>query len=128
MNTIATETMPDLMPDAIVRAEQTHAPSLDRTLNEIRSGRRLEKIAASIECFLHSQIVRLDKAIDECNRSVENDKIVQRIFADFEIEKQTWEEKRQDEILRLSAAGDELIRGWEKLEAERQKWLEQRED
>ena len=126
MNTLATEKKPDSMPDTIVTGEQTHA-SLDRTLTEIRSGRRLEKIASSIESFMHSQVARLKKAIDECNRAVENDKIVQRILADFEIEKQTWEEKRQAEILRLSAAGEELIQGWEKLESERQKWLDQRE-
>jgi len=99
--------------------------SLDRTLTEIRSGRRLEKIVSTIESFLHSQVTRLDTALKECNRAVENDKIVQRILAEFELEKQAWEVNRQAEILRLSAAGEELIRGWEQLEDERRKWSDQ---
>lgn len=96
--------------------------SLDRTLTEFRSGRRLEKVVSSIESFLLSQVTRLDAALEECHRAVENDLIVQRILADFESEKQAWEVNRQAEIMRLSAAGEELIRGWEQLEQERRKW------
>ena len=95
--------------------------SLDRTLTEIRSGRRLEKIVDSIENFLNSQITRLEKAMAECNASIENDRIVQRILSEFEVEKAAWEESRQAEILRLQAAGEELVKGWEKLEDERRK-------
>ena len=95
--------------------------SLDRTLTEIRSGRRLEKIVASIQSFLNSQVTRLDKAMAECNRSAENDRIVQRILTEFEVEKAAWEESRQAEILRLQAAGEDLIKGWQKLENERRK-------
>lgn len=100
--------------------------SLERTLTEIRSGRRLEKIVSSIESFLLSQITRLDTALGECSRVVENDTIVQRILADFELQKKAWEVSRQAEILRLSAAGEELIRGWEQLEDERRKWSDKR--
>ena len=95
--------------------------SLDRTLTEIRSGRRLEKIVVSIESFLNSQVARLDKAIAECNQSVENDRIVQGILAEFELEKAAWEKSRQQEIKRLQAAGEELIKGWKNLENERSK-------
>ena len=42
------------------------AATLDRTLAEIRSGRRLEKLIASIQGFLNGQVARLDKALDEC--------------------------------------------------------------
>lgn len=105
---------------------QDSRQTLDRTLTEIRSGRRLEKIVSSIEGFLVSQVTRLDAALEECHRAVENDKIVQRILADFELDKKTWEADRQAEIERLSAAGEELIRGWEQLEDERRKWADQR--
>jgi hypothetical protein len=100
--------------------------SLDRTLTEIRSGRRLESIVASIESFLDGQIGRLELAINECNKAVENDKIVQRILANFELEQRAWEENRQAEIVRLQASGAKLINGWEKLENERRKFWEER--
>lgn len=125
---LTTDSKPDdSISNSIVGVEQT-LPTLDRTLSEIRTGRRLEKITASIESFLHSQVARLEKAIAECQRSVENDEILQRILADFEVEKQEWEKNRQAEIVRLSGAGEELIKGWEKLEAERQKWSDQHDN
>lgn len=99
----------------------TSPAPLERTLAEIRSGRRLEKIVASIQSFLNSQVARLDKSIAECNRAIENDRIVQNILADFETEKLAWEKDRQAEIARLQAAGEELIKGWEQLESERRK-------
>jgi hypothetical protein len=110
---------PTGMPDFERNADRQ---SLDRTLVEIRSGRRLEKIVSSIQSFLLSQVTRLETALEECSRAVENDRIVQQILADFESEKQAWEVNRQAEILRLTAAGEELIRGWEQLENERRKW------
>lgn len=119
MKTSLTEKNPnEPNPVSIAESGSIH-PSLDRTLTEIRSGRRLEKVAASIQSFLNSQVARLENAIDECNQSIENDKIVQRILAEFEVEKAEWEESRQAEILRLQAAGEQLIQGWEQLENER---------
>ena len=106
-------------------AQQT-PQSLDRTLTEIRSGRRLESIVASIASFLDGQIERLEVAINECHKAVENDKIVQRILADFELEKLAWEESRQAEIVRLQASGAKLIHGWEKLENERRQYWQER--
>ncbi len=100
--------------------------SLDRTLTEIRSGRRLQKIVSSIESFLLSQVTRLNVALEECDQAVENDRIVQRILTDFKKEKQAWEANRQAEILRLHEAGEELIRGWDRLEEERRKWSDER--
>ena len=96
-----------------------------QTLNEIRAGRRLEKIVSSIESFLNSQVARIDAALEQCNQAVENDKVLQRILADFELEKQEWEVGRQQEIHRLQAAGEDLIRGWEQLESERRKFLDE---
>ena len=108
--------------DSISRPVSGTSPApLERTLAEIRSGRRLEKIVASIQSFLNSQVARLDKSIAECNRAIENDRIVQNILADFETEKLAWEKDRQAEIARLQAAGEELIKGWEQLESERRK-------
>jgi hypothetical protein len=121
MNTSLTETNPNESSLRRTAGSGSTATSLDRTLTEIRSGRRLEKIVKSIESFLHSQITRLEKAMAECNQSIENDRIVQRILAEFELEKAAWEESRQAEILRLQLAGEELIKGWEKLEEERRK-------
>ena len=108
-------------------SEARSPQSLDRTLNEIRSGRRLEKIVSSIESFLHSQVTRLNAALDECNQAVENDRIVQKILADFELEKQAWEANRQAEILRLQEAGEELIRGWDQFEEARRQWSDERD-
>ncbi len=121
MNTSSVESEVHESPPDRGASEVSFPSSLDRTLTEIRSGRRLEKVVASIEGFLNSQVARLDQAIAECNQSIENDRIVQKILADFEIEKAAWENSRQAEILRLQAAGEELIRGWEKLEDERRK-------
>jgi hypothetical protein len=100
--------------------------SLDRTLTEIRSGRRLEKIVKSIENFLHSQISRIDKVLEECRLAEDNDKILQKILQDFEQEKLDWEETRHSESLRLVEASDKLIQGWQELEDERRRWLDQR--
>ena len=102
--------------------------SLDRKLTEIRSGRRLEKIAASVEHFLNSQVSRLESTLDEIQRAEENDKIVQKILADFEEEKLSWEKRRQAEIARLNDASEKLIKGWQQLEEERRTWLERRDN
>ena len=104
----------------------TNPQSLDRTLVEIRSGRRLEKIANSIESFLHSQVTRLETALQQCQQAEHNDKIVQNILAEFELEKETWEEQRQAEIRRLDIASEQLSLGWQQLEDERRSWLDER--
>ena len=101
--------------------------STSRVLTEIRSGRRLEKIAASVESFLENQIARIEKALAEVEQAAENDRIVQKILADFEDEKAAWEQERQAEIERLSRAGEDLIAAWDKLEAEKKAWLDGRD-
>ena len=129
MNTV-TQSSVCASPPATHAGEQPLAQprqSLDQTLAEIRSGRRLGSIAGSIESFLNGQVARIELAIDQCNQAAENDRIVQRILADFEMEKKAWEENRQSEIQRLQASGEELIRGWEKLEEERRQWWEARD-
>lgn len=98
----------------------------DKILNEIRSGRRLDKIVSSIENFLNNQVEKLEQAIEECERSAENDRIVQEILKRHEDEKRMWEEERQSETIRLSQAGEELIKAWGQLEEERRAWMENR--
>ena len=105
---------------------QPNHQSLDRSLAELSSGRRLEKITASIEGFLLNQVARLNKSLDKCKQAVDQDKIVQRIMSDFERQKQEWEKERQVEIKRLVEAGDNLIQGWKQLEQERQAFLAER--
>ena len=100
--------------------------SLDRTLVEIRSGRRLEKIANSIESFLHNQVARLEEALRQCQQAENNDKILQDILSNFELEKKKWEEQRQAEIRRLDQASKQLSLGWQQLEDERRNWLDER--
>ncbi len=100
--------------------------ALDRTLVEIRSGRRLEKIADSIGSFLHNQVARLEEALRKCQQAEENDKVLQNILSNFELEKKTWEEQRQAEILRLELASKQLSLGWQQLEDERRHWLDER--
>lgn len=102
------------------------ATTRDQILNEIRSSRRLGKIVSSIENFLHHQVEKLEQAIDACQRASENDRIVQEVLRKHEEEKRMWEHERQSETLRLSQAGDELIKAWEQLEEERRNWLESR--
>lgn len=116
-----TTTEPPISPQPDFAEFRKVRSALDQTLTEIRSGRRLERVVSSIESFLTSQVARLDKAIEECNAAVENDNIVKRILADFEKEKAAWDECRQREILRLQRAGEELIKGWEQLEIERER-------
>ena len=100
--------------------------SLDRTLVEIRSGRRLEKIANSIESFLHNQVARLEEALRQCQQVEDNDKILQDILSNLELEKKKWEEQRQAEICRLDLASKQLSLGWQQLEDERRHWLDER--
>lgn len=110
------------------REEAKGGLDLDHTLTEIRSGRRLEKVVSCVENFLQSQISRLEKEMAKCEEAVDNDKIVQKILADFELEKQAWDAERQTETRRLKDAGEKLIQGWEQLENERRNWLDQRDD
>lgn len=98
----------------------------DKILNEIRSGRRLDKIVSSIENFLNNQVEKLEQAIEECEKSAGNDRIVQEILKRHEDEKRMWEEERQSETIRLSQAGEELIKAWGQLEEERRTWMENR--
>lgn len=102
------------------------AATLDRTLAEIRSGRRLEKLIASIQGFLNGQIARLDKALDECQAVADNDRIMRTVLASFETEKKVWQQKCDAESKRLEAAGRRLADGWKQLEDERRKLLDER--
>ncbi len=99
--------------------------SLVRSLAELRSGRRLEKVTASIESFLFSQVLRLNESLDQCKLAVDENEIVQRVMANFEQQKADWENDRQAEIRRLSEASEKLIASWEQLENERQAWQAQ---
>lgn len=99
---------------------------VERSLAELRSGRRLEKVAASIESFLLSQVARVEKSLAECEAAVGQNQVVQRILADFERQKEVWERERQAEIKRLFDASEKLARGWKQLEDERQKWIADR--
>lgn len=101
--------------------------TLDQTLDEIRTGRRLEKIVSCIENFLQSQIIRLDEGLHECKRLIENDKIVKQILSDCQREKQVWESEKENQIQRLELANKKLAQGWEDLENERRKWIDQRD-
>lgn len=94
-------------------------PGVDRLLVELRAGRRLEKVVSSIESFLLSQVARLNQSLEKCQQALDQHQIVQRLVADFEVEKQQWELERQTEIERLVAAGEDLMKGWEELERER---------
>lgn len=100
--------------------------SLDRTLIEIRSGRRLEKIANSIESFLHNQVARLEEALRQCQQAENNDKVLRDILSNFELERKKWEEQRQAEIRRLDLASQQLSLGWQQLEDERRNFLDER--
>lgn len=117
---------PDFSPLMLPPDSRIENRNLDQTLGDIRSGRRLKKVVASVEGFLNGQVARLNQALDECQRAASNDAIVQRILADFEREKHNWEEKRQSEIARLKEAGDKLSAGWKVLEDERRRFLDQR--
>ena len=99
---------------------------LDRTLSEIRSGRRLEKLIASIQGFLNGQVARLDKALDECQAAVDNDRIMRTVLASFETEKKQWQQKCEAESKRLKAEGQKLAEGWKELEDQRRKLLDER--
>ena len=112
--------------NAVASDSPDQGQSLDRTLVEIRSGRRLEKIANSIESFLYNQISRLEEALSQCQQAERNDKILQGILSNFELEKEKWEERRQAEIRRLDEASKQLSLGWQQLEDERRLWLDER--
>ena len=99
---------------------------LDQTLSEIRSGRRLEKLIASIQGFLNGQVARLDKALDECQAAVDNDRIMRTVLASFETEKKQWQQKCEAESQRLKAEGQKLAEGWKELEDQRRKLLDER--
>ena len=97
--------------------------SLDRTLGELKSGRRLEKVIASIESFLFNQVTRIEESLAICQAAVKENEIVQRIILDHETQKEIWEKDRQAEIQRLFEASEKLARGWKQLEEEKQNWL-----
>ncbi len=99
--------------------------SLDQTLVEIRSGRRLEKVASSIENFLLSQLTRLEKELDRCQHAVNNDAIVQRAKLELVNCKLQWEAERDAEVLRLHEASTQMVAGWKQLEDARRKWLDE---
>jgi len=104
----------------------TSGQSLDSTLKDIRSGRRLNRIASSISSFLLHQVDRLEAELARCQQAVDNDQVVQRMLTAFEKEKQEWESTRDAEIERLNEASDKMALGWEQLEIARKEWLESR--
>lgn len=126
-NAVLPSPAPSTSPPAALPGPAGHAPAVvERSLAELRSGRRLEKVAASIESFLLSQIARLEKSLAECEAAVGQNQVVQRILTDFERQKEAWERERQAEIKRLFEASEKLARGWKQLEDERQKWIADR--
>lgn len=98
--------------------------SRDQMLVDLRSGRRLDRIVASIQNFLEMQVSRVEDTIAQCEAAVENDIRVQERMAKFEKEKREWDESRKQEIARLSQASDELAKAWEKLETERRQFVD----
>jgi hypothetical protein len=102
------------------------ARSLDQSLIQLQTGRRLEQVSASIESFLLSQVARIEEALGKCQLAVNQNQIVQRILADFEKQKLDWERQREAEADRLYQAGEKLIEGWRQLEAERREWMSKR--
>lgn len=106
--------------------QQADAIQKANAMHKARGARRLDRIASSISSFLMNQVERLERELDRCQKAVDNEKIVQQLMADFELQKHEWEAIRQTEIERLNEAGDKLAAGWEKLEIERREWLENR--
>ncbi len=100
--------------------------SLDQSLIQLQTGRRLEQVSASIESFLLSQVARIEEALEKCQLAVNQNQIVQRILADFEKQKLDWERQREAEADRLYQAGEKLIEGWRQLETERRDWMAKR--
>lgn len=100
--------------------------ALDRKLSEIRSGRRLEKLVASIQGFLNGQVARLEKGLDECQAAADNDQIMRTLLASFETQKRDWQEKCDAESRRLSLVGETLAEGWKELEDQRRKLQDER--
>ena len=99
----------------------------DQMLDEIRAGRRLDKIVSSIENFLDNQVSKLERAMLQCDAAVDNDRIVKEILQRHQEERERWEQERETERARLQEAGEELARAWEKLEEERRNWIENRD-
>lgn len=128
MNTTIDTTPPIESPDS-ANGYQPHARdfgkpmTIDQSLTELRTGRRLEQVTTRIGSFLQSQIARIEESLAECEKSVNQNQIVQRIIADFEQQKADWESQRDAESKRLYEAGERLIAGWQQLEDERQKWM-----
>ncbi len=96
-------------------------------LDEIRAGRRLDKIVSSIENFLGNQVSKLEQALLQCDVAVDNDRIVKEILQRHQEERERWDQERETERARLREAGEELARAWEKLEEERRNWIENRD-
>jgi len=103
---------------------QAKGVARDQLLSDIRSGRRLERIVESIRHFLEMQVSKVEDTLVQCEAAVENDRRLHQKMAEFQQEKHQWNETRKLEVQRLSAAGDELAKAWEQLEAERRKFVD----
>lgn len=99
----------------------------DQILGELRATRRLELVASGIERFLRGQFSRLEKALDECERAVEHDQVIQRMLIEFDQQKKEWELQCEEEASRLKLAYQKLMEGWRQLESERRSLLDERE-
>lgn len=101
--------------------------SLSQTLDELRASRRLQKIVTSIESFFQIQLNRLQEVADECQRVAGKDASLQQMLAEFEEEKHQWKIACQQEVARLSVAGERLVEGWNELEVARRDYLDEQQ-
>ena len=106
-------------------ATSTTQGSSDNTLARIEVSRKLAEIAASIESFLIGQSEKLQRALNECARAVDENQKLQTMLREFEERKLQWEQERQSELKRLNLASEKLTKGWQQLE-QQQLLLDQR--
>ena len=73
------------------------------------------------------QFSRLEKALAECEKAADHDRVVQQMLSDFDEQKLVWESQREQEAEQLRLAYEKLMNGWKQLEDEKRKWLEEQD-
>jgi hypothetical protein len=85
--------------------------------------RRLRTVTQGIDSFVSGQLQRLSDALQVYSQVKDEADSVRRLFAEFEIERRQWQDRRDVEVNRIHQASQNLVDAWDELDTQQREFL-----
>lgn len=92
-------------------------------VNMMDAGRRLYRLARSIEDFLIEQSRQLDAILDRCQTAATLEQATQTNQAEFALQQTAWERRKNEDLQLIEQERTKLGQEWVRLEAEQRRLL-----